>query len=657
MRRTIFFLILICALVFVSCNGDATEHMFAEEKYTVYFDPANGQSGFSVTVISGTVIGQPADPERPEYVFAGWMEDGKPFNFSQRIMKRDVYLTASWIKDTGGLVVIARCDDEDLPDGTQISAKSDEAWKVGELKDGRFTLQDIPTGTYLISAGEYIFGTADVVLGTTTVYHADIYTVNLRTSDGITEVSEDRKVVKGAGITISAQTEGGFAFDSWMEDDEPFSSLQEASFEVTRKMVLTATAKLIEYSLSFSGEYHVPGRIMPGKYMKDREYGQWYTMEAPLRHGYAVAGYSVSKPEGEGAAIYEDNFIKLSPGTYGDVFVDVLWQPAFESVTINFLLDDQPWTGHGMTAELRSGDDVYPITEAVVTDSSITWETVGYGEYDLYADNYRIGRISVSEGNPVVMDLKWWTLTISHDEGITNVYGEGIFRDGASVSLSAITGEGRVFDKWLDGDETLSVYANTYLTRLRKTTHLHAVSKEEERTEPVPINGTIFYDSRSNNGAKYRLYDIAKNEIPSPWSTQDLLNAKYIEVTGTPYYGRFYVLSDDTVADTYMWGTFDAASGAAYQGLGAGKTNTRLALDTSIDVDTVWESLPEGTFVGSRDEVDILLSAMPELKTGNPVWSSEEYDRYGAWMWYNGTGEWEPAGKNSFARFFPMFTI
>ena len=78
-------------------TGDITlEAVWKANKvtHTVTFDTGTGTPS-TVTVEDGHTVDKPADPEREGYTFNGWMLDGNPYDFTQKVTG-DLTLTASW---------------------------------------------------------------------------------------------------------------------------------------------------------------------------------------------------------------------------------------------------------------------------------------------------------------------------------------------------------------------------------------------------------------------------------------------------------------------------------------------------------------------------------------------------------------------------------
>lgn len=653
MRKCAALLALAAVILLVSCSGDVNDTLFSEERYTVMFDAGGETAPWGITVTSGTVIGPPDDPVREGYVFVGWLEDGRPFDFSSRIM-RDIWLSASWERDVGQIRITVSFDGSPMEDGTPVSLSGPEEIS-GLTISGVFSVTDLPTGTYQVSAAGYVFGAVDIVLGESKTFPCDLFTVTVSASDGIISVSGNTVARRGDLVPLSSGIEGGYTFSGWFDGAESVCPDSVGQVEVTHSLDLTAKAHRTAYPITVSGSWYSPGSAEPPEYMKEREAEQWFVISPPVRHGYRVVSYEVVKTEGGGTAAYENGLLKLGTGTYGAVTLDPVWEKAGGPVTVSILKDGDPWEGSGHVLSLV-GDTTMPPEEATESGSLWTWTDVSYGTYRVYADGVPTTTVlTVSDESGASASADWWTVTAVAGEGIASVSGEAVLPSGGYVTLSAVAREGRLFDSWREGGALYSTSRTVTVGPVTSARTLLAVGFAAPVPEILPIEGTVFLALDIDNGAIYRFYDSGMNEIPQPWTVQTLSEAQWYSVSGIPETPRFWIVQSASVSgESYMWGTFGVASDGRRQGLGAGEYNTARALTTSIDTETLWESLPEGWFVGGRDETDALIAAFPSMGSV-PVWSSEESDRYGSWI--RSGGQWAVAGKNTFAAMYPMRMI
>lgn len=161
-----------------------------------------------------------------------------------------------------------------------------------------------------------------------------------------------------------------------------------------------------------------------------------------------------------------------------------------------------------------------------------------------------------------------------------------------------------------------------------------------------PIGGTIFYVDPSANG-QYKLYDKDKKETDK---TED---AVYYEKTFDGIKDKYYVVDSKTkFVYPVIWSFVDKAIGAAYPGIGSGRQNTEIALNTPDSSDqyaeySMWKKLTENNrksvgdcndwYIGSMDEVDQLIKSglIKDWKTnkGNILCSSERNHPNLVWCW------------------------
>lgn len=78
--------------------------VWEEKRITVQFDANGGTPVDSQTIVAGSTVDEPEEPERASMQFGGWArENGAPFHFESKLTK-DTRLIARWIGD-GGIAV------------------------------------------------------------------------------------------------------------------------------------------------------------------------------------------------------------------------------------------------------------------------------------------------------------------------------------------------------------------------------------------------------------------------------------------------------------------------------------------------------------------------------------------------------------------------
>lgn len=131
--------------------------------HTVKFRTNGGSSIPMQTVEDGRTVGRPADPTRPGHTFAGWLLDGRPYDFSTPVTG-DIILDAAWEETPASdplSGVTATVDDEPLDgfdptkDG-EYHVDADADVRLSGLPEGwTATRRDTETGfTFTLTDGE-----------------------------------------------------------------------------------------------------------------------------------------------------------------------------------------------------------------------------------------------------------------------------------------------------------------------------------------------------------------------------------------------------------------------------------------------------------------------------------------------------------------------
>ena len=199
-------------------------------RYTVTFDPANGESTFTSTVVSGGRLSEPSDPEREGYTFAGWFtSSGEEYDFTDPV-RGNFTLTAHWIPDvvytvtfdTAGGSAISNIT---VPQGESIELP--DCTRIGYILTG----WTVDGTTY--QPGESYTPTGDVTI--TASWEAKSYNVSYH--DGENATIRDTMVKHGArAAEITAPEKEGFEFVAWTLNGEPY----DFSLPVTSDIVLVA---------------------------------------------------------------------------------------------------------------------------------------------------------------------------------------------------------------------------------------------------------------------------------------------------------------------------------------------------------------------------------------------------------------------------------
>ena len=183
---------------------------------------------------------------------------------------------------------------------------------------------------------------------------------------------------------------------------------------------------------------------------------------------------------------------------------------------------------------------------------------------------------------------------------------------------------------------------------LKKKENMNMLSNDNIQ----PIGGVIYYIDNASDG-KYMLYD--KNKV----ETQDPSKAVYYEVIKIGSIPKYYVVDMKTgLTGPYRWCHIDQDLGIKGTGIGSGKYNTQVALntsDSSVYKDhNLWDEVLKHNadavggqadwFIGSKDEIEELIKSglvkkwfeKKKLKKRDPIliWSSSERDHPDlVWYW------------------------
>ena len=88
---------LLCATAFISCDNKEEDTEKLAVYYTVTFNTAGGGEIEPRTVKEGTALTEPVEPSRDGYVFTGWYNGSRQWDFSYNV-KEDMTLTAHWLE-------------------------------------------------------------------------------------------------------------------------------------------------------------------------------------------------------------------------------------------------------------------------------------------------------------------------------------------------------------------------------------------------------------------------------------------------------------------------------------------------------------------------------------------------------------------------------
>lgn len=233
-------------------------------------------------VIDGKTVAQPADPTREGYRFAGWLLNGKPYDFSTPVTS-NIVLTASWtaidehaiIFDSAGGSFVPAQTVEDGETGTQPEPPTREGYTFkGWLLDGQSYDFSTPV-------------TGDITLTADWVKTPVNHTVTFDT-DGGAELPSQTVADGETATQPEVPVRDGYVFLGWLLNGKAY----DFSTPVTGDITLTASwekEKPATHTIRFDT---ADGTTIPAQTVTD---GSMATKPAdPTRKGYTFNGWTVN---------------------------------------------------------------------------------------------------------------------------------------------------------------------------------------------------------------------------------------------------------------------------------------------------------------------------------------------------------------------------
>jgi len=250
----------------------AREYRRPPEEYTIVFDPDNGSSTESITVIEGNAITIPAEPTKDGYKFLGWYSEDVLIT-DEYVPTESMIVVAKWQKihtvsfDTDGAgeiesVTVLDGESVTIPDALTKDGYEFLGWYIGDEK---------VEGSY-VPAGDV----------TVTAKWIKKHTVSFDT-DGVGEI-ESVTVLDGESVTIpDALTKDGYVFLGWYIGDTKV----EGSYVPTGDVTVTAKFRaLYVYTVSFDTD---GGSIVDD--IKVTEGDSFELPAGPTKAGYKFLGW------------------------------------------------------------------------------------------------------------------------------------------------------------------------------------------------------------------------------------------------------------------------------------------------------------------------------------------------------------------------------
>lgn len=365
-------------------------------------------------VIDGKTVAQPADPTREGYRFAGWLLNGKPYDFSTPVTA-NIVLTASWtaigehaiIFDSAGGSFIPAQTVEDGETGTQPEPPTREGYTFkGWLLDGQpYDFTQPVTGDITLTAD----------------WEQSMLSVTFDPGDGepVTSVSV------AYGDTVDepeAPTRDGYEFADWLLNGTPYDFTQP----VTKDLTLVADWMKAEHTVTFDTD---GGAELPSQTVAD---GETATQpEVPVRDGYVFLGWLLN------GKAYD-----FSTPVTGDITLTASWEkekPATHTIRFD--------TADGTT-----------IPAQTVTDGSMATKPADPTRKGYMFNGWTVNGQPYDFSTPVTADLtiiaKWVPLPVEHtvlfDAGDGSKPTPTTVEDGKPVDKPKDPArKGYTFDGWL----------------------------------------------------------------------------------------------------------------------------------------------------------------------------------------------------------------
>ncbi len=214
--------------------------LYAQTKFTVMFDPDNGEAAKTVDVVKGKTVEKPTDPVWEEHRFIEWQKDGAAYDFSAPVTA-DLVLTAKWrniwtvsYNANGG-------------SGTMPAVKVDDGEKL-KLADNEFTYEKHRFDAWNTEANgsgtSYQEGEEITPAANMTLYAQWIKLVTITfDTDGGSKVNPMTFDEGKTGKAPSAPTKDGFEFAGWTLNGKPYNFTEPVWDDITLK----ATWVEVEY--------------------------------------------------------------------------------------------------------------------------------------------------------------------------------------------------------------------------------------------------------------------------------------------------------------------------------------------------------------------------------------------------------------------------
>lgn len=253
-------------------------------EHTVTFDTDGGSPIDSQSITDGDTVDEPKAPTKDGYVFSGWLEDGKPYDFSTPVTS-DITLTAQWEKAAPAVHVVSFDTGKGSPVPSQNVTDGDKA-----TEPDMPTLEGYEFTGWLLDGQPYDFSTPvtdDITLTAEWVKTPVNHTVTFDT-DGGAELPSQTVADGETATQPEVPVRDGYVFLGWLLNGKAY----DFSTPVTGDITLTASwekEKPATHTIRFDT---ADGTTIPAQTVTD---GSMATKPAdPTRKGYMFNGWTVS---------------------------------------------------------------------------------------------------------------------------------------------------------------------------------------------------------------------------------------------------------------------------------------------------------------------------------------------------------------------------
>lgn len=251
-------------------------------EHTVTFDTDGGSPIDSQSITDGDTVDEPKAPTKDGYVFSGWLEDGKPYDFSTPVTS-DITLTAQWEKAAPAVHVVSFDTGKGSPVPSQNVTDGDKA-----TEPDMPTLEGYEFTGWLLDGQPYDFSTPvtdDITLTAEWVKTPVNHTVTFDT-DGGAELPSQTVADGETATQPEVPVRDGYVFLGWLLNGKAY----DFSTPVTGDITLTANwakAKPASHTVTFdaaNGSKPDTVKVEDGKTVtKPKD---------PTREGYTFQGWT-----------------------------------------------------------------------------------------------------------------------------------------------------------------------------------------------------------------------------------------------------------------------------------------------------------------------------------------------------------------------------